>query len=128
MSCPNCGAEKVKDEESKTVYKCGSRMHEGRPGTFVKAYGCVKVTEQEVAMYKEQLRREKYEKGTNFNMYKAQATSIGDSESWCDLGVKVNGLFVSIKDKSYILIEACESGEGWLEYIEVDPKTVECIE
>ncbi len=103
-------------------------MHEGRPGTFVEAIWCIKPTVQQVAMYEEQIERSKYDKGINYNIYKSQAKSIDKSENWCEIGAMVNGLLVHIENKSYIMIEAWESGEGWLEHIEVDPKTIKDIE
>lgn len=61
----------------------------------------------------------------DYNKYVASAVSIDETESWCALGERVIGLCINIEGKSYIAIEACESGETWLEYVQVDPETIE---
>ena len=61
----------------------------------------------------------------DYNKYICSAVSIDETEGWCQLGERVVGLLVFPEDKAYIAIEACESGETWLEYIPVDPETIE---
>lgn len=64
---------------------------------------------------------------TDYNTHTYTADSIDKTESWCDIGTKVKGLMVELEGRFFIMIEAGESGEFWLEKIEVDKDTIEKV-
>ena len=40
ISCPNCGAAEIEASTPWTVYACGSKDYDQRPGTFERKCGC----------------------------------------------------------------------------------------
>ncbi len=59
-----------------------------------------------------------------YDKYVVTAESVDKTEAWCEVGQVVKGLLVNIEDKFYVMIEVGESGDYWLESIEVDGSTV----